>query len=168
MNRLQRLWDDLTNKVSDTWDDIRGEVRDKLFDPVLRWLGYVPIGELQATQQELARVSYRAIQLESDIEDRDIELRAYSHALSEHKELLASRLNKLAEHLAPMASVRRDPREMQRYQVQVIIELDVLERMLFDYQIKGDSVDFEFLLDGLFHRLRNDFSVLLRLGKIRN
>ena len=26
MNRLQRLWDDLTNKVSDTWDDIRSDI----------------------------------------------------------------------------------------------------------------------------------------------
>lgn len=26
MNRAQRLWNDLTNKVSDTWDDIRSDI----------------------------------------------------------------------------------------------------------------------------------------------
>lgn len=143
-------------------------VREKLFDPLLWWLGYVPAGELVAAQGELLDALIQVTQLEEKTENQARELWAMESTLRDHKALLATRLSKMAEHLAPLASVRRDPREMQRYALQVVIEMDVLERMLFDYQMKDGSMDFEFLLNGLFRRLRNEFSVLLRLEKIRN
>lgn len=143
-------------------------VKQVLFNPLFDWLGYVPADEFAAAREELSEALTRVVRIERAIEDRDRELREMGRALNEHKALLATRLSKMAEHLAPLASVRRDPREMQRYVLQVVVEMDVLERMLFDYQIKGSSLDFEFLLDGLFDRLRNDFSVLLRLQKIKN
>lgn len=130
---------------------------------LFRRLGYVPVHELAEALREKRLHAAAEERLSLQIERLGCEAKAMDEALGQTQALLNTRLAKTAERLSLVVSARRDPKDLQRVRLIVDIELDVFERILFDYQIKQNSADFEYLLLGLFRQIRNVFSTVLHL-----
>ena len=117
---------------------------------------------LAAAEKEMGLQVQR---LRSELEDARCELKSSDAALTKAWDQLNSRLAQMAKHLSPLVSTRRDPKDLRRWRVQLDIEFDLFERIVFDYQIKQSSAEFDYLMASLFHQIRHDFSTLLRLGQ---
>lgn len=138
---------------------------------LFRWLGYVPEAELAEAVHEgrvheaaASRLELQVQRLASELEDVRCELKRSDADLTKAWDQLNSRLAQMAKHLSPLVSTRRDPKDLRRWRVQLDIEFDLFERIVFDYQIKQSSAEFDYLMASLFHQIRHDFSTLLRLG----